>query len=60
MYETDQLPLIKHSVVIFDFPVANSCPTGHEKVTVVPKAVSLFDSNAPSPGFNVGQSTNIN
>jgi len=60
MYETDQLPPIKHSVVIFDFPVANSCPTGHEKVTVVPKAVSLFDSNAPSPGFNVGQSTNIN
>lgn len=43
-------------MVIFGFPVANSCPNGHENVTVVPKAVSRLDARAPSPGNNAGQS----
>lgn len=56
MYVTDQLPPIKHSVTIFDLPVANSWPIEHENVTTVPNAVSRFEANAPSPGLSVGQS----
>lgn len=55
----DQLPLGKHSVVILDFPVANSWPSGHEKVTTVPKAVSRLEAIALSPGCNGGQSKRI-
>lgn len=39
-----------------DFPVANSCPIGHENVITVPKAVSLFDAKAPIPDSKGGQS----
>lgn len=56
MYDIDQFPPGKQSVVIFDLPVANSCPTGHVNVTDVPKAVSLFEAKAPSPGRKTGQS----
>ena len=58
MYVTDQLPPIIHSVVIWGFPVANSCPTGQLNVTIVPNAVSLLDASAPNPGRSGGQSEN--
>lgn len=54
----DHFPPSKHFVVIRDFPVANSCPIGHENVITVPKAVSLFDAKAPIPEFRGGQSEN--
>lgn len=60
MYVTDQLPPGRHSVEILNLPVANSCPSGHENVTTVPKAVSRLDAKAPSPGFNIGQSVRAN
>lgn len=56
MYVTDQLPPGRHCVEILGLPVANSCPSGQENVTTVPKAVSRLDANAPSPGCNGGQS----
>lgn len=56
MYDNDQFPPIKHSVTNFGFPVANSCPTGHENVTTVPNVVSLLEASAPSPGRSTGQS----
>lgn len=53
---TDQLPPSKHSVVMRERPVANSCPTGQENVTIVPNVVSRLDASAPNPGCNAGQS----
>lgn len=58
MYVTDQFPPLRHSDVILERPVANSCPTGQLKVTTVPKPVSRLEAIAPSPGFKLGQSTN--
>lgn len=43
-------------MVIRDLPVANSLPTGQEKVTTEPYAVSLLEASAPAPGRNGGQS----
>lgn len=56
----DQFPPGKHLVVILGLPVANSWPVGHVNVTTVPKAVSLLEAMALSPGLSGGQSEEIN